>query len=192
MGGSGIPVPAVRRNIHGDVITDLPGVGSVVLSTFVQGRHHHRGSIQGKAAGAMGRTLGTLQHVLAPLVEPRPYAVQPAAEAQTRLEAVLREAERQRNRSAVDDTCCRILRHKLDALERSGCLVDRFPLLLAQATHGDYQETNILFDDADHVVGILDFDNGRFVPRSRSTSCPVAAFSRRPTISSSGTTTRVN
>ena len=165
VGRSDIPVPAVLRNVDGDAFTEIPGVGSVVLSTFIQGSHRRRGSIPARAASAMGRTLGTLHHILAPLDEPRPYVVPPPAEAQTRLEAVLGEAERLRGRSAVDETCCRVLRHKLDALRRCGWLAERFPPLLTQATHGDYQETNVLFDDADQVVGILDFDNTKSQPR---------------------------
>jgi Ser/Thr protein kinase RdoA (MazF antagonist) len=165
VGRSEVPVPAVQPNIDGDALTDVPRVGSVVLSTFIEGRHHRRGSIPDKAAGAMGRMLGRLHHVLARFGEPRPYGVPPPAEAQTRLEGVLRRAERPRDRSAVDDTCCRVLRHKLDTLHRQAWLADRFPPLLAQATHGDYQETNVLFDDADRVVGVLDFDNMRFNPR---------------------------
>jgi homoserine kinase type II len=164
-GRSGVPVPAVRLNVQGDAITDVPGVGSVVLSTFMPGRHRQRGSIPATAARAMGRMLGTLQHILAPFDEPRPYAVPPAAETQARLEAVLREAERLRGRSSVDETCCRVLRHKLDTLQRCASLPDRFSPLLAQATHGDYQETNVLFDDADRVVGVLDFDNTKSQPR---------------------------
>jgi Ser/Thr protein kinase RdoA (MazF antagonist) len=113
----------------------------------------------------MGRTLGTLHHVLARFDEPRPYAVPPPAEAQARLEGVLKKAERRRGRSAVDDLCCRVLRHKLDALQRCGWLADRLPPLPAQATHGDYQETNVLFGEADRVVGVLDFDNVRLNPR---------------------------
>jgi Ser/Thr protein kinase RdoA (MazF antagonist) len=198
VGRSGVPVPAVRRNTHGDAVTDVPGVGSVVLSTFVQGSHHRRGAIPDTAAGAMGRTLGALHRVLARFDAPRPYAVPPPAEAQARLEGVLRKAERRRGRSAVDDTCCRVLRHKLDALQRHGRRADRFPPLLAQATHGDYQETNVLFDDADQVVGVLDFDNvrsnrawSRCPAPCRSISYRMAASSRRPTPSSSGTTTPV-
>ena len=164
-GRSGVPVPTVRRNVRGDAVTEVPGVGSVVLSTFIQGRHHQRGSIPATAAGAMGRMLGTLHHVLAPLDEPRPYTVQPPAEAQAHLEGVLREAERHRGRSAVDEICCRVLRHKLGALQRHGPLAARFPPLAAQATHGDYQETNVLFDDADRVAAVLDFDNTKSQPR---------------------------
>jgi Ser/Thr protein kinase RdoA (MazF antagonist) len=158
-------VPIVRRNVQGDAITDVPRVGSVVFSMFIRGVHHSRGSIPEGAAGAMGRTLDTLQDVLARFDQPRPYAVPRPAEAQERLEGVLRKAERRRDRSAVDDICCCVLRHKLDALQRFGWLADRFPPLPAQATHGDYQETNVLFDDADRVVGVLDFDNVRFTPR---------------------------
>jgi homoserine kinase type II len=165
LGRAGVPVAAVRLNIRGDAITDIPRVGSVVLSTFIRGIHHRRGSIPDAAASAMGQTLGTLHHILACFDEPRPYAVPPPAEAQTRLEGVLRQAERWRGRSAVDDICCRVLRHKLNTLQRFGWLADRFPPLLAQATHGDYQETNVLFDDADRVVGVLDFDNVRLNPR---------------------------
>jgi homoserine kinase type II len=165
VGRSGLPVPAVRRNTQGDAVTDVPRVGSVVLSTFIRGIHRRRGSIPDTAASAMGRTLGTIHHVLARFDEPRPYAVPRPAEAQARLEGVLRKAERRRDRSAVDDICCCVLRHKLDALQRFGWLADRFPPLPAQATHGDYQETNVLFDDADRVVGVLDFDNVRFTPR---------------------------
>ena len=137
----------------------------MVLSAFVHGSHHYRGSIPGTAARAMGRTLGTLQQALAPFEEPRPYAVPPPAEVQTRLEDSLREAERRRERSPLDDTCRRVLRHKLDTLRRCAALPDRFPALTAQATHGDYQETNVLFDDADRVVGVLDFDNTKSQPR---------------------------
>jgi Ser/Thr protein kinase RdoA (MazF antagonist) len=36
---------------------------------------------------------------------------------------------------------------------------------MAQATHGDYQETNVLFGAGDRIVGVLDFDNVRFNPR---------------------------
>jgi homoserine kinase type II len=165
VGRSGVPVPAVRPNIRGDAITDVPRVGSMVLSRFIRGFHHRRGAIPDTAAGAMGRTLGTLHHILARFDEPRPYAVPPPTEAQARLEGVLRKAERRRGRSAVDDTCCRVLRSKLDTLHRYGWLADRFPPLPAQATHGDYQETNVLFGDNDRVVGVLDFDNVRFTPR---------------------------
>jgi hypothetical protein len=73
----------------------------------------------------MGRALGTLQHILAPRDEPRPYAVPPPAEAQARLEAVLGEAERVRGRSAVDETCCRVLRHKLEPTQASYALAAR-------------------------------------------------------------------
>ena len=165
VGRCGVPVPAVRRNIHGDAVTDVPGIGSVVLSTFIRGSHHRRGSIPDTAAGAMGQTLGTLHRILAGFDEPRPYAVPPPAEAQVRLEGVLRKAERRRGQSVGDDVCCRVLRHKLDALQRHGALADRFPPLLARATHGDYQETNILFDGSDRVIGVLDFDNLRFQTR---------------------------
>jgi Ser/Thr protein kinase RdoA (MazF antagonist) len=164
-GRSDVPVPAVLRNVHGDAFAEIPGVGSVILSTFIQGSHRRRGSIPARAAGAMGRMLGTLQHVLAPLDAPRLYAVPPPAETQARLEAVLGEAERSRARSALDETCCRVLRHKLDTLQRCGWLADRFPPLVTQATHGDFQDTNVLFDDADQVVGILDFDNTKSQPR---------------------------
>ena len=74
VGRSGVPVPAVRLNIDGDAITDVPRVGSVVLSAFIAGRHHQRGSIPDRAAGAMGRMLGRLHHILARFGEPRPYA----------------------------------------------------------------------------------------------------------------------
>jgi Ser/Thr protein kinase RdoA (MazF antagonist) len=169
VGRSGIPVPTVRRNVQGDTVTDVPSVGPVVLSTFIRGVHHRRGSIPSEAAGAMGQTLGELHKVLAHFDEPRPYIVPPPAEAQARLEGVLRKAELRRGESGVDEVCCRVLRHKLNALQRHGWLAGRFPPLLAQATHGDYQETNILFEDSDRVphrvVGILDFDNFQLNPR---------------------------
>lgn len=53
----------------------------------------------------------------------------------------------------------------LGALQRHGPLAAQFPPLLAQVTHGDYQENNVLFGDAGRVVGVLDFDNVRFYPR---------------------------
>jgi len=50
VGRSDVPVPAVLRNVDGDAFTEIPGLGSVVLSTFIQGSHRRRGSIPARAA----------------------------------------------------------------------------------------------------------------------------------------------
>jgi Ser/Thr protein kinase RdoA (MazF antagonist) len=60
-----------------------------------------------------------------------------------------------------------MLRAKLQAVERLTPQVPRLAALPVQWVHGDFQETNVLFDDYDQVIGVIDFDATRCWPRGR-------------------------
>ncbi len=155
-GRDGTPVAAIVRNVDGDLITTTDG-GFCALASFVQGRHYQRGSIPEPAARSMGETLGKLHLSLAARAEPRPYEPPDRSAALARLERALAVAESLPVRSELDDRCCRVLRHKIARLQRRS--TPAFPGTFAQLVHGDYQETNLLFDDGDRVAAVLDFDN---------------------------------
>lgn len=161
---AGIPVPAVVPSVEGQVVCEADR-DICVLSQFVPGRHHTRPQIPVTAALAMGRTLGNLHAALFPLVEGEPYVVPDADGALNKLEEALVQAERFRARSAVDETACEVLRYKIEALHRPSHLAGRFTGLRTQLTRGDYQETNVTFDQEDRVAAVLDFDNWRRQPR---------------------------
>lgn len=170
--GQGVPVAAIRPNRDGDLLTETPD-GIFALSEFVAGQHCTRGQIPPGAARAMGRTLGLLHRALGamgPLLDgpqgaPDPYAFPRRERALARFESILTLVERRRAESPVDEAACLILRSKVEAL--TAMSEDDIPTPLpAQWVHGDYQETNVLFDTDAQVAAVLDFDNLRRLPRS--------------------------
>lgn len=164
IGRRGLPIAPVVPNKIGDLVTSADDA-FYVLTRFIEGHHYHRPDIPERAARSMGRTLGQLHLALGSLEAPRPYQAPDATEALLHLQALLIEAERHKHRSTVDQVCCEVLRYKLEALERFPDVPARLASLSTQLTHGDYQETNVLFGRDDEVVGVLDFDNLKRQPR---------------------------
>jgi Ser/Thr protein kinase RdoA (MazF antagonist) len=159
---AGLPVPGIIRNAAGQAVTRTQEA-SYVLYPWVAGRHHQRGEIPARAAYAMGRALGQLQQALAGMLPSAAYvAADPAAKA-AELQQLLSLAEQ--GREPVDAIACDLLRYKLSAVARLAHLTPSFAALTAQWVHGDYQETNVLFDDEDRVTAVLDWDNLRLRPR---------------------------
>lgn len=157
-GRAGIPVPTILPNLAGDAVTEIPG-GFVVLSEHIAGRHHDRPNMPATAARSMGEMLGQIHLALAEIQPVPPYAIPDPAERRTYLERLLREAERRRHESREDEACCQTLSHNLAALERLAHLAPRFAGLPVQWVHGDYQDTNVIFDEHDRVAAVIDFDN---------------------------------
>lgn len=160
----GLPVPTVIADSAGEGLTEV-GVDSYLLTTWLTGRSHQRGAIPLAAAEAMGATLAELQREMATLEPVKPYTFTNPANAAANLEGLLAEAER--GGDPLDAVACRMLRAKLQAVERLAPQVPRFSTLPTQWVHGDYQETNVLFDDQDRVIGVIDFDAIRCWPRGR-------------------------
>jgi len=161
----GLSVPMVVLNRHGDITTETED-GTYALSTFVAGGQYRRGQIPALAARSMGETLGKLHLALGRLAEPRPYVPPDPLATQRHLERVLALALPWQARSVVDERSCRVLRHKLACLERYAPFAKDLPAMREQLVHGDYQETNLIFDDDERVAAVLDFDNLRFNPRA--------------------------
>lgn len=156
---AGVPAPEVRLNRHGDLITQTSD-GCFMVSAFVSGRQYDRGQIPPKAAYAMGQTLGRLHGALAG--EEHRYEFPGRDDVLKRLTDLLTRAKAKRGESPVDQEACRILEAKIEALAVWG---EPPGPTSAQWVHGDYQETNLIFDSEDQVAAVIDFDNLRIRPR---------------------------
>jgi Ser/Thr protein kinase RdoA (MazF antagonist) len=106
--GAGLPVPAIRPNQAGDLLTVAPD-GFYTVSAFVPGRHHARYHLPPRAAHAMGRALGQLDLALATWAPGQPFRVTDRGPALAALRELLTLAQAQRHRSEVDATACLIL-----------------------------------------------------------------------------------
>lgn len=159
---AGLPVPGIIRNASGDAVT-LTADASYVLYPWVAGRHYRRGEIPARAAYAMGQALGEVQHALAGMLPSVPYSPPDPAVAATQLRQLLLLAEQ--GPDPIDTIACDVLRHKRSTVASLAHLAPSLSALPAQWVHGDYQETNVLFDDDDQVTAVLDWDNLRLRPR---------------------------
>lgn len=163
--GRGVPVPAIIRNLRGEVTTSAGGA-VFVLSAFVAGRQYERGHIPARAALAMGATLGQLLEALRGLTLPaKPHTVPDPSAAMAHIATVLRHAEQ--GTAELDRVACQVLRPKLATLERLTPMVPAFSTLTGQWVHGDYQNTNVLHGADGEVVAVIDFDNLRVRPAAR-------------------------
>jgi Ser/Thr protein kinase RdoA (MazF antagonist) len=161
LGQAGLPVAPVVLNRFGESITEADGA-SYVLHGYIAGRHHARGQLPLAAAASMGRVHGQMMQALG--VWPATSYTLPSVEDSVRkLERILALAER--GTGTLDQTAVAVLRHKIGAVGRLAPIVAGVATLGAQWVHGDYQETNVLFNEADQVVAVLDFDNLRCRPR---------------------------
>jgi Ser/Thr protein kinase RdoA (MazF antagonist) len=106
------------------------------------------------AARRMGVMLARLQNALGDLPAEKLLDLLTPDQIRVHLEELLRFAEARRHRDPVDERACQLIRQKLSLL---GTL-DAVPSFEPGWTHGDYQHTNVLFDDCDEVAGIIDFD----------------------------------
>ncbi|TCP55773.1 Ser/Thr protein kinase RdoA (MazF antagonist) [Tumebacillus sp. BK434] len=162
---SGLPVPDVIATAAGELVAESKPGCCYVLSRFVLGQHPQRLHIRAAAAFSMGHTLGRLHHVLERMDRVTDYAVMDWETAMDRTEQLLRLAEPHRHATGVDEIAYQVLQSQLAAIERLAVLRAGLPKLPAQWVHGDYQETNLLFDKDDQITAVIDFDNLRCVPR---------------------------
>ncbi len=177
---AGVPVPEVAPSLEGAPVAVVAGV-VCTLSEFVGGHSYSRPTISAAAARAMGQTLARLHAAFRDAEPSLPYEVPDPVRSRERLERALAAAEPLGSRSSVDEVCCQVLRHKLDRLERLTNLVPMLSRLQTQLTHGDYQETNILFapaaDGGERLVAVVDFDAIRHRPRGAEiTRCLTLCF----------------
>lgn len=174
----GVPVPEFIANTAGQVVTEIDG-NCYVLAVRAPGRHCERGRVPLAAALSLGRTLGRIVALLAAGEVAEPYTMPPPSAARATARQLLSEAEARTE--PVDAVAREVLRHKLTALERLAPHYPRIADLPAQWVHGDYQLTNVLFDEAGAVTAVLDFDNLRCRPRGLEFMRALdLCFDRRP------------
>lgn len=162
----GFSVPAVFPNRHGEGVTETAD-GFVVLSRFAEGHHLERGRIPTAAARSMGETLGRLQTLMEPIEELRPFKPSDLAITIEFLEKMLGIAEQNLGHTPAHEAARETLRWKIRTLPMMEPYMAKFETLRSQLLHGDYQETNVLFDGRQRVSAVIDFDNIRVIPRAR-------------------------
>jgi homoserine kinase type II len=157
----GVPVPTIVPNRFGQPVTVVDGRAHV-LSPFMAGKLYEPGAIPEAASRHMGEVLG---HLHAALTEMKPGRT-PSLPSPSEIEAQLRSLlaiSLSRKDDPIDEIAAGILEAKLDLL--SG--IDRVPALEAQWTHGDFEWRNVLFDDAEQVAAVIDFDDAAYYHPAR-------------------------
>lgn len=163
---AGVPVPHVIRTRAGEMLCQTEE-GFYLLNEFVAGHQHVRMKIPALAAYEMGRTLGRMLEALRVREEVTPYVLPASDQIVEKLTSLLQEAERRRAVNMVDEAIAKLLRYKLEALERLPDLPARLGDMPTQWVHGDYHEGNVIFDEEDRVAAVIDFDNLRCRPRGQ-------------------------
>lgn len=177
---AGVPVPELIPNLAGESVTESRD-GVCTLSEYVVGRSFARPNVPKEAASSMGRALGRIHETLEAVGSPLPFEVPDAGESRAMLEGCLALAEANRSRSRVDELSCEVLRYKLASLECLAYLAPELSRLQTQLTHGDFQETNVLFAIGEggpgRLVAVLDFDYAGHQPRGAEiTRCLTLCF----------------
>jgi homoserine kinase type II len=161
--GHGLPAPGPLPSRDGETLLERDG-RFYALFPYVEGRRVPRPVLTGKEAAATGRFLARLHDVLAGYAGPCPTERElssPPDRARTvaEIEDLLRLVP-------PDDA---VARGRLES--RRAWLLERpapgHPDLCGipfQVLHGDYQETNLFFDDAG-VCGVIDWDQAYRGPR---------------------------
>jgi Ser/Thr protein kinase RdoA (MazF antagonist) len=153
MHAAGIPTPAIVPGLDGNLFVETE-VGNFVLSEFVEGRQYARGRMPPGCAAAMGAELQRLFEALSETSVPEQRSLLSVEAAVARVEDLLRLA---RERDApVDRRAVVLLEHRRRGLEAWAGPPP--PLGRQQCIHGDYQDSNVIFNDEDEVVAILDWD----------------------------------
>jgi Ser/Thr protein kinase RdoA (MazF antagonist) len=160
---AGLPVPRVVHMGDGSAFA-IRDSRFFVLTEFVQGRTHPAGMMPERAARNLGAIHARLLDSLRGLGDAPAQELPNLDWVRAYLDQLLEIGSRRRHDDPVDEAACLELEQKLRMLEAWSGPV---PVVHPQWTHGDYTWRNILFDDADELVAIIDFDNLRFTSRGR-------------------------
>ncbi|MET9887939.1 phosphotransferase [Streptomyces sp. NPDC006430] len=161
---AGVPVPAVRRTVTGEVIASAGGL-SVSVTEYVAGAETAEGGLSGGRWDAVGEAVGRLHRVLArhPVGPPRPVATREVcdvARAGRRLEELLaRWAAVPPAPAAAGFAawCAQTAKQRLAALPEVAARLEKLPVTLtAQVVHGDLASPNLLLR-GEAVAAVIDF-----------------------------------
>jgi Ser/Thr protein kinase RdoA (MazF antagonist) len=111
----------------------------------------------------MGEMLARLQAALSTLPPSTAPALWSHAQIESYLTGLLAGAEARRHADAVDERAYNLIRQKLALLDDLGDPPDYEP----GWSHGDYHWRNVLFDSADEVAAVIDFDTVAYFSPAR-------------------------
>ena len=158
---NGVPAPAAIETSAGEVIIDRDGV-FYSLFAFARVRQLTKEQITGESARSMGVTLAVIHQALVDCPGPAPRGAGAASTSTDHVvatvRALLRRIDQETDPTEQDGWARDHLTSKLRWLE-TATPVERLepPQTAVQMIHGDYQETNLFFED-DHVVDVIDWD----------------------------------
>ncbi|MFV0131647.1 phosphotransferase enzyme family protein [Streptomyces sp. HMX112] len=159
---AGVPVPAVRRTVTGEVIASAGGL-SVSVTEYVADAETAEGRLFGGRWEAVGEAVGRLHRALArhPVGPPRPVAAREVcdvARAGRRLEELLaRWAAAPPAPEGFAAWCARTAKQRLAALPEVAARLEKLPVALtAQVVHGDLASPNLLLR-GERVAAVIDF-----------------------------------
>jgi Ser/Thr protein kinase RdoA (MazF antagonist) len=157
----GIPVPAVRRTLDGDLIATAGGM-AVSVAAFVENTETAEGGLFGDRWAAVGETVGRLHRTLArhPAGPPRHVPAREVCDvkqARQRLERLLARFAERPPASGFPAWARETAAQRLDALPAVAALLEALPAALTvQTVHGDLGSPNLLLR-GQRVAALIDF-----------------------------------
>ncbi|WP_447034662.1 phosphotransferase [Streptomyces sp. DSM 118878] len=159
---SGIPVPAVRRTVTGDVIASAGGL-SVSVAQYVADAQTAEGALSGGRWAAVGDVVGCLHRALAdhPAGPAHPVPARKVCDVERagrRLQALLaRWADTPPPPAGFAAWCARTAARRLAALPQVAAGLQGMPgTMTAQIVHGDLASPNLLLR-GEEVAALIDF-----------------------------------
>ncbi len=150
----GAPAAAVVRNLEGGLYTSI-GASNFSVCEFVEGIQYPRGKMPPECARSMGSALHSVFQALAdlPPVAPRPLPEKTAAV--ERIEGLLALVHQRDTQDPIDRIAAGLLESRLRGL---AAWDGPAPATAPHWSHGDYQDSNVIFSDTGAVAGIIDWD----------------------------------
>jgi homoserine kinase type II len=159
---AGVPVPAVRRTVSGEVIASAGGL-SVSVTEYVAGAETAEGGLSGGRWDAVGEAVGRLHRILArhPAGPPRPVAAREVCDvtrAGRQLEELLdRWAAAPPETEGFAAWAHGTATRRLAALPEVAARLEKLPdTLTEQIVHGDLASPNLLLR-GEAVAAVIDF-----------------------------------
>lgn len=166
----GVPCPEVLWARSGGRLIEEAG-RLYSLFEHAPGRQVPRNDLIPTQASSLGRALAHLHDAIAdcapvrdrPTGEDRGTAATPtSAETAARLQRLLTFVQRRREATEVDQWAEERLRSRLAWLEANPGTPPAVSSRESRPLHGDYQESNVFFDDRQRVCAVIDWDNSQY------------------------------
>ncbi|MFE0087725.1 phosphotransferase enzyme family protein [Streptomyces sp. NPDC058991] len=157
----GVPVPAVRPTVAGELIASADGI-AVSVSVYVEDAQTAEGGLFGGRWAAVGAAVGRLHRILArhPAGPPHPVPAREVCDVERagrRLERLLAQWATTPGEGGFAAWAHETAARKLNALPTVAAMLERLPATLtAQVVHGDLASPNVLLR-GQGVAALIDF-----------------------------------